>query len=676
MEEIKINIDADTRSLADMKRELKDIKAEMVGVSDPTQFAELATKAAELETEFRRVNSAVAELSASGDELPRMSRALGGIGGSLARLDFSAANEGAGRLLQISRQMTFKTAITGIKNLGSTFINLGKALLANPLFLLAAVIAGIAVGIFKLLDSLGLIKKMFDIISDAIGWVIQLLKDLLDWLGLTSFAEDEAAARAAQREENLQRIRAQAYKEHIDNKEHEIEMMKIQGASIEEIEEAEINLARIKAKTAKDNLKAQEAELEGLIKLFNFYGRNTEELENQLFALRDAAREAEQELEKTEARIEKARENRTKKSEEEQKQSAKRVAEARKKIAEDTEKFLLKLERQREDLKITQIEDEIDREEELALLRLKRQQEDIDFTKMNAEAKLQWDIWYQSEVDRIEAEAKSKREERERISEENHQKELANMREAFNLSIQEKVEKSEEQLRQEKFEKEMEDLNNLLEAKAITEEEFNELKLQREQKLSDDLKKLEKDRLDEESRIRKVAQKEAIDSGVEMFNKLALLSEEGSAVQKASALVSIIAAQAESLAKAVPVALEASKGTGPGAPFVFGATLAGIIGSIGASIASARSVLQSAPGPSPSGGGGGGVISSVTPSISQSSTPQFSLFGQANETGGDTSQFNAVERNGQQQTIRAVVSWTDIDAVSNSDNSLKQEMQL
>ena len=47
-----------------------------------------------------------------------------------------------------------------------------------------------------------------------------------------------------------------------------------------------------------------------------------------------------------------------------------------------------------------------------------------------------------------------------------------------------------------------------------------------------------------------------------------------------------------------------------------------------------------------------------------------------NETGGDSSQFDVVDKTNEQPPIRAVVSWTDIDAVGKADGNIRREMQL
>jgi len=170
----------------------------------------------------------------------------------------------------------------------------------------------------------------------------------------------------------------------------------------------------------------------------------------------------------------------------------------------------------------------------------------------------------------------------------------------------------------------------------------------------------------------------AISQTASMFGTIASAFEQGSATQKSFALASIIADTAEALMKAVPVALEASKETGPAAPFVFGGTLAGIIGTVVGAAANAKQVLSSAPGPA--SGGGGGTVS--TPQVgsniqSRSEEPSVNLFGQGNEGsegGGD--QFTAGTPNQGGGAFKAYVVQSEIQAVDESNTALLSESQM
>jgi spore maturation protein SpmA len=68
--------------------------------------------------------------------------------------------------------------------MGSAFVSIGKTILTNPLFLIVAIVGAIIAAVVGLLDELGILKIIFKAVGDAIGFVIQMFKDLLDWMGL------------------------------------------------------------------------------------------------------------------------------------------------------------------------------------------------------------------------------------------------------------------------------------------------------------------------------------------------------------------------------------------------------------------------------------------------------------------------------------------------------------
>jgi hypothetical protein len=123
-------------------------------------------------------------------------------------MDFEKAAERAGSFAKAASSISFADAIQSVKQLGSTFLTIGKALLTNPLFLLAAVIIGIVVAVVKLLDKLGVLKKIMDAIDQVLGVVVQGLKDFADWIGITDFAGEEAAENEKKRLADVGKQRA------------------------------------------------------------------------------------------------------------------------------------------------------------------------------------------------------------------------------------------------------------------------------------------------------------------------------------------------------------------------------------------------------------------------------------------------------------------------------------
>lgn len=671
---VRIDLDVDVDPLTKMRNELRQIKGEMIGVTDAEEFAQMASRAAELETELKRVNTAVSQISKSGDDLPRMNASLRGVTSSLANLDFTSAAESAAQLQRISSQMTFATAIKGVKSLGSTFISLGKALLANPIFLIVAAIVAIGVAIYKLLDELGLLKVMFEAIGNVIDflmkpikWLIEGLKELTDWLGWTSHAEDklaEDAKRAAEIRENAHRRAREAI---VNDLSREIEMMKAQGAEIEEIEAAELRLAKMRVAAHKEELNRLKAELWAKKQM----GIVDDELLDRVSEGVEAAKQAAHEYRLLEQQISN---NRAKREEEAHKESVERHKEYRekiKKIEEDTDKFIENLNRKRRDNELKEIEDDIERNKQIQLEKLKRAQEDIDFSKMTAEAKLEWDKWYEEELDRINDEAEAKIKERkekedekkelQRLAElEEERKHQEKLRDIVNeLFDEEEVLSPTEQVEAEYAER-MAALKAALEAEAITMAQFRAQQIQAEKDKANALIAI-----DEAVRDSQIAG--AVDATQQVLAAVMAGAAEGSGIAKAAGIAQATIDTYKS-AQAAYASLAGIPVVGP----ALGAAAAAAAVAMGA-----MNIRKIASTPTPGGGSGGGGGVPSMPSVSGMQTPEqtpnFEFFGQSNN---DIQSENQNEGQGETQPVKAYVLQSEIAEVDSSNEMLKNKSQL
>lgn len=192
---IKINVDVDDTPVKSLKAQLKETVLELqrVGVGG-ANFDELNKKAAAIKDQMAEVNEQIA-VFATGSKYEQVSNSLGEIGAGIRDMDFDRVTQGAKLFQKTAGSITFKDALGSLKQLGSAFASIGKTILTNPLFLLVAVVGAIVAAIVALMDELGILKDIFEAIGKAVGWVIQQLKDFLDWIGLTTFAAEDAADR-------------------------------------------------------------------------------------------------------------------------------------------------------------------------------------------------------------------------------------------------------------------------------------------------------------------------------------------------------------------------------------------------------------------------------------------------------------------------------------------------
>jgi hypothetical protein len=199
-----------------MKAELRELKGAIADATDPAQMAALAARAGELKDKIGDANDAV-NVFASGSKFEQVGNSLGGIKDSLMSLDFEEANEKAkvfagalGKLNPADLAKGMKGLMGTISTVGGAFVKLGMTILANPLFLLIAVITAIVVAIGFFLKKIGVLDAIFKAIMGPINAVIQGFKDLTDWMGLTdNAAEENAEAVKEASEKNIKNIQEQ-----------------------------------------------------------------------------------------------------------------------------------------------------------------------------------------------------------------------------------------------------------------------------------------------------------------------------------------------------------------------------------------------------------------------------------------------------------------------------------
>jgi hypothetical protein len=160
-----------------------------------------------------------------------------------------------GELGESVLSLDFKRMGQSVKGLGVQFKAFGRVLLANPLFLIVAIVAAIVGAIIAFKDKVKFLSDIFEALGKVIDIVIQALKDFLDWIGLTNFAEQDLAAERQKRaEQNLKNIEIQSNAEQaaLDNR---IKIANAEGKSTVELEKMK---QRLIIETARQRLKETE----------------------------------------------------------------------------------------------------------------------------------------------------------------------------------------------------------------------------------------------------------------------------------------------------------------------------------------------------------------------------------------------------------------------------------
>ena len=256
-----------------IKAELKSLKGAIAEATDPADIARLSQRAGELKDQLSDANEAV-NTFATGSKFEQVSNSLGGIKDSLLSLDFEEAQQKANVFKNVIGGIDPKMIAGGFKSLtgvimtmGSAFVSLGATILANPIFLLVAVIVAIVAAIVIFLHKIGVLQKVLDFLMIPVNALIDGLKALGDYLGLTSYAADENAEKMAKANEKTAESSKKRADKISEGYDQEIAMAKIAGKDTTQLEldksralEKEAILRKSKAKKALEAMRHQEGE--------------------------------------------------------------------------------------------------------------------------------------------------------------------------------------------------------------------------------------------------------------------------------------------------------------------------------------------------------------------------------------------------------------------------------
>ena len=539
------DIHGDLKPLSSRLGELEDRMYELAlaGETNTEEFETMRMEAVRMRQTIIEVDKQV-DILADNKGLGVFSEGLGSVGTSLANLDFDTAAKQAQSLATASGKISFKSAIGSFKKLGKTLMSLGKAILTNPLFLIAAIVAAIIAAIVALMDELGFLKVIFEAIGDAIGWVVQMLKDFLDWLGLTNYAEQDAAEESAKAAEKRAKAYEQASKRIIQALDTEIKLAEIAGENTQ-------NLERKKLERIEDTTEAELAALRARLKAEKLKGEmDHEELVDLRNQVEDKKILHQQSIDNI--KIFNAQEEQLVKDNLKAIQDAidAGVEESNNKRKEAQDKYIafrdqrISIEREIQDAETSLIQDETERQLKEIDYRFKRQIEDaknngdllqeerIRLIELYGEQQIAAEKAIQ---DKIDAEAKKKREAEAEKAEADLKAWYAK-KDALEISL------IKDQFEREKAERtaQFEERIATLEAEGLL---TNDIELQIKQKLQDDLDAIDK-KAEEE---RKARDKQQLDDDKAIAEAKAQIAIDG--LQLAASAAELFAGKSERAAK-------------------------------------------------------------------------------------------------------------------------------
>lgn len=659
--------------IRDTKEELKPLSSQLgdvtdqmyalaaAGKSNTKEFKDLESTAGKMKATMITVDQSIDDLS-SNRGIGSLGEQFGGVASSLASLDFERSAKQAKALAANASSISFASAGKSLKQLGSTFASLGKALLTNPIFLIGAIITAITVAIVYLLDELGLLQPLLDVVGKYFGMLmipidaaIQAFKNLTDMLGLTNHAATEAseaissgATKAADATEKNSKLIIQSL-------DAEMELIKAKGELSDEDFETMIAMEREKVRLLAETAEARMLEAEAAVQAAIVKGDLSEEELTDLKKNRDelvlASKKATADINLTEVKADKSRKDRREKdTADELANQADRLAKHKKYLSDrlNAERSIEDLRNELTDLQSVTEEEKFDNSIERNQEQYNRLIEDVKSNEslLQSEKDSIIDTYNQlreEKEDQLRANKKLK--EDERIAKEKADDEVKFQE---GLVLKEEQDALLRELQNTKLQNEIDDISEKYDKQLALAENNAELTVALEKAKSEEIIKLREEEAVANKAITDAENAMKLQGAQDILASIMTVAGEASAVSKAAAVANITidtykgAMAAFSAYAAFPV---------------LGVAAAAGVAAVGA--INIKKVLSTpTPGKKSGGGGGGGSAPSVP---SAPAAPSLSLFGSSSDNNslGDTK--SAERRNENTNiTVKAVVSETEI----------------
>jgi hypothetical protein len=673
----EVTIPLKLTGIGSMKAELRQLKAEIAAATDPAQMEVLARKAGEVADRLKDANEQVAVFTA-GSKFESVSNSFSAIQGDLASLDFEGAAEKSqvfannlGKIGKADISGAIKGITGTIKTLGGAFVKLGMQILANPIFLLVAVITAIVVAIVVFLSKIGVLQKALDILMIPINAIIDGFKEMTDWLGLTQFAAEENAEKMGKANEKAAASSKKRAEKIADS--YDIEIAKAKAAG-KDTTDLEIAKSKAISKEAEGRLKDTQKEYAALQKIASKDNlEKRKKLREQIAAEKKILADGRKERQLLE--IDDAAE---------QAEKDKAAAEKRKENAKAYAKNRLDAERTIKDIEIGLIADDSERELAATNEKYKRLIEDVKKNEnLTGAEKVRLTKLYndqkQAELDKaaqVQKDADLKRQaDINKAIKDN---------ENVQLQAQEDFEEQMRVLRMSETEKQIDEIQTRYfelialaeqygtDTKFLEEKRAAEIKAINDKVVADEkaasLAKIEAAKAERDAKITLAG--DIVDGVGALGNAFIKDQKKLEQFNKASALVQI----GIDTAKAISALVAASQsnpfnGVSAGAAGI--AQFASGILQITTNIAKAKTLLTN-PSGTVSGGGGSSPSGSST-SVSPL-TPAVQMFGQGNQL-NTVGQPQSVSTN-QNIVVQAIVSESDITNTQSKINKIKQGSEL
>jgi hypothetical protein len=214
------------QEVAKTEEKAKSLKAQMKALRD-----ELG-KVPEGSKDWQRLTGEIGKLkdkmdamgesvkTVTGEPLERLNSSFSMVGSSISNLDFGAAVTGLQGTANAIKQVKFGDLSSATKDFSKTMLDLGKALLFNPLFVIGSVIVGIITNFEELTKMGGFIGNFFGSIKNVIDGVWNSMVGFLDSLGVIDSKAQERAENQKKLDKEAEQRRKKQEEQSLKDAEH------------------------------------------------------------------------------------------------------------------------------------------------------------------------------------------------------------------------------------------------------------------------------------------------------------------------------------------------------------------------------------------------------------------------------------------------------------------------
>jgi hypothetical protein len=137
-----------TEKTQSLRAQMRQLREELARLPEGTaEYNKIQRELGALTDKVQDLGRSVNTLA--GDPLERLNNSFSMVGSSLMDLDFGAAITGLNGMASAITDVKMDDIISGVQGLGTAFVNLGKSLLTNPIFLIAATLTAVGLALYE-----------------------------------------------------------------------------------------------------------------------------------------------------------------------------------------------------------------------------------------------------------------------------------------------------------------------------------------------------------------------------------------------------------------------------------------------------------------------------------------------------------------------------------------------